>query len=420
LSAADRVPEEDVCVCIKVGACGAGAFARSFIPLFNAHPLVSEVVVADLIRERAEEQAARVGIKRTMTSLDELCDSDVDAIAILTQRQMHGPQVVQALRAGKHVYSAVPIGQTLDEIRDIVRMVEETRLMYMMGETSYYYPATIYCRQRFRKGDFGEFVYGEGEYYHDMAHFYEPFRRSGGPGWKRVAGIPPMHYPTHSTSMILSVTGAHVTAAACFGFEDHHEDGIFRVGANQWDNVFSNETALMRTSDGGMMRINEFRRIGWRGMSSVQVSLYGTKGCYEEQADSQVWVTINPEEMEDLNDLLKCQDIPIAEPQPDVDQVVLQEFYSGVSKVHPIGRLPAEYVGMHNGHLGSHQFLVDDFVKAVVTNTLPPNHVWQAARYCVPGLVAHQSAVRGGQLMAVPDLGDPPSDWELLDPAAEI
>jgi hypothetical protein len=66
--------------------------------------------------------------------------------------------------------------------------------------------------------------------------------------------------------------------------------------------------------------------------------------------------------------------------------------------------------------LGSHQFLADDFIKAVVTNTLPPNHVWAAARYCLPGLVAHQSSLQGGEMLPVPDLGDPPADWALLDP----
>lgn len=400
---------------IKIGICGTGAFARNFIPLFRAHPLVGEVVLADLIPERAAEQAAKHDIARVLSSLDELCDSDVDAIAIMTQRQLHGPQVLQALQAGKHVYCAVPIGQTIDEIRAIVRAVEETRLIYMTGETSYYYPAAIYCRERFRKGDFGQFVYGEGQYYHDMSHFYEPFRRSGGSQWERIAGIPPMHYPTHSVSMILSVTGARAMTVSCLGFRDHHPDGIFRMGANDWDNVFSNETALMRTSDGGMIRINEFRRIGWRGMSSVQTSLYGTSGCYEEQANSQVWVTIDPQEMTDLSALLKCQDVPVQEPQPDVDQVVLKEFYSGVSNVHPIDRLPRTFRGLHNGHLGSHQFLVDDFCRAVTTNTLPPNHVWAAAKYCVPGLVAHQSAMQEGQVLSISDLGDAPPDWELLN-----
>ena len=178
---------------LKVGICGAGAFASSFIPLFNAHPLVGELVLADLVAERVEEAASRFGVARTCKTLDDLCESDVDAVVLMTQRQLHGPQAVRTLRAGKHVYSAVPIGQTLDEIGDIVTTVEESRLVYMTGETSYYYPCTIFCREKFRRGDFGEFVYSEAQYHHDMSHFYQSFRRSGGADWKRVAGLPPMH-----------------------------------------------------------------------------------------------------------------------------------------------------------------------------------------------------------------------------------
>ena len=32
-----------------------------------------------------------------------------------------------------------------------------------------------------------------------------------------------------------------------------------------------------------------------------------------------------------------------------------------------------------------------------------------AARYLVPGLVAHESALRGGELLEIRDFGDPPS-----------
>jgi len=67
-----------------------------------------------------------------------------------------------------------------------------------------------------------------------------------------------------------------------------------------------------------------------------------------------------------------------------------------------------------NGHMGTHQFLVDDFVKAVHFEKLPPCNAWFAARCNVPGLVAHESALRGGVQMEVPDFGDPPSDWPLL------
>ena len=45
-----------------------------------------------------------------------MLDGGLDAVAIFTQRWTHGPLVLQALRAGKHVYSAVPMAISEDEI----------------------------------------------------------------------------------------------------------------------------------------------------------------------------------------------------------------------------------------------------------------------------------------------------------------
>ena len=131
---------------LKIGFCGVGRFARRFVRLFKAHPLVDEIVLADLLPDRLAEQAKRFGIQRTVSTLDELCQSDVDAIAIFSQRWMHGPQGVQALRAGKHVFTAVPMAIDIEEVANIIESVKQTGLIYMVGETSYYYPATIYCR----------------------------------------------------------------------------------------------------------------------------------------------------------------------------------------------------------------------------------------------------------------------------------
>jgi hypothetical protein len=76
--------------------------------------------------------------------------------------------------------------------------------------------------------------------------------------------------------------------------------------------------------------------------------------------------------------------------------------------VHPVERLPPAFVGLPNGHEGSHQFLVLDFIDACLTGELPPNNVWEAARYCVPGMIAHESAKQDGESMTIPDFGDPP------------
>jgi len=64
---------------------------------------------------------------------------------------------------------------------------------------------------------------------------------------------------------------------------------------------------------------------------------------------------------------------------------------------------------MHNGHEGSHHFLANDFVRAVVDKTLPPINAWVSARYCLPGIIAHESAKQGGVQLEIPDFGDPPS-----------
>ena len=105
---------------IRIGVCGIGRFSPGFVRFWNAHPMVEEVVISDLLSDRAQKLAEEVGVKRVFSSLDELCESDVDAIAIFTQRHLHAPMAVQAMEAGKDVYSAVPIGISMDEIEAVV------------------------------------------------------------------------------------------------------------------------------------------------------------------------------------------------------------------------------------------------------------------------------------------------------------
>ncbi len=406
---------------IKIGILGAGSFARAFTPLFKAHPQVRRVSITEVLPERRREEAALAGVAETYSTLEELLASDCDAVAIFTQRWLHARQAIAALKAGKHVYSAVPAGTTVDELRELVETVRTTGLTYMLGETSYYYPSTIFCREMWRKGKFGRFVYGEGEYLHDMSHgFYEAYQYSGGQDWKRTAGIPPMLYPTHTTSMIVSVTGARMTRVSCLGQVDQSGDGAFGKGLNIWDNEFSNETALFRTSDGGSARLNEFRRVGHWGGPSVRLSIFGTEACFEEQPEGEVWVN-KAREVTPLGGLLRCDPSGAkhsAGAKASVDGTQ-HDFHSGMAPVHPTWRLPPEIAGLPTGHEGSHLFLVDDFVRACTTGMLPPNHAWAAARYNIPGIVAHESAKRDGELLAVPDLGDPPAGATLLEPTLD-
>ncbi|MBI3831706.1 MAG: Gfo/Idh/MocA family oxidoreductase [Planctomycetes bacterium] len=401
---------------LRVAVVGVGAFARCFIPLFKAHPLVDELTLCDLNAQKLDAASREFGVKSTSPSLDEVLTRDIDAVALITQHWMHAPQAVQALRAGKHVYSAVPAAVTLDEMRALVAASRESRKVYMMGETSYYYPEALYCRDRFRKGAFGRVVYGEAEYYHDWDHgLYDVYAWRRGKNWRALAGDPPMHYPTHSVGMAVSVTRARATHVSCFGVADSKpEDRDIYRDDNPWKNRFSNESALLKMSDGSVFRINEFRRVGHPG--TVRMTLFGTEGSFESNAAGSVWVTKQAAQTERLDEMLRCGSAPVADDGLMTKVTANDGTHLGVSRVHPVQRLPKEFRGLHNGHNGSHQFLVDDFLRASAQNKLPPVNVWQAARYLVPGLTAHESAMRGGELLEVPDFGAEPTDWPLLDP----
>ena len=121
-------------------------------------------------------------------------------------------------------------------------------------------------------------------------------------------------------------------------------------------------------------------------------------------------------EDKDPKDLKDHKDTKDRRQQTELDQLLAtgdrsteRGTYLDLAAVHPVERLPREFAGLPNGHAGSHQFLVDDFVRACAQGHQPPNNVWMAARYVLPCIVAHESAQRGGELLAVPDFGDPPA-----------
>jgi predicted dehydrogenase len=395
----------------SIGFVGAGQFAGQFTELFHLHPGVSAVHVTDVIPERATELVDLQGLAGTYPSFEAMLASDVDAVAIFTQRWTHGPLVVKALEAGKHVYSAVPMAITADEIGAIIEAVRRTGLTYMMGETSYYHPATVYARNKLAEGAFGEVFYAEGDYVHDMdLGFYAAYQYSGGENWKATASYPPMLYPTHAIGGVLGAWATHAVSVSCIGVRDDRGDGVFDRQISQFGNDFSNATALFELADGGVMRTNEMRRVGYPShIRESRFRFFGTEGSFEQLATVSVWQ--DKEKVTDVTTELEAAS-PLSVDDPSLEHVAPElrpAFVSGHAPVHDVARLPASYHGAHNGHEGSHQFLADDFVRAVETGTPPPVNAWVAARYTLPGIVAHESALRGGERLPIPDFGDPPA-----------
>jgi predicted dehydrogenase len=394
----------------SIGIIGAGQFAGQFAPLFAAHPLIGDVYVTDVRPERAERLAAAAGLAGTITDTHEMVSAPLDAVAVFTQRWTHGPLVVKALNAGKHVYSTVPMAVTESEIDAIIEAVRSTGLTYMMGETSFYNPAAVFARTKRAGGEFGRLFYGEGDYVHDMdLGFYDAYRYSGGDGWRATASYPPMLYPTHALGGVLAGWPTHAVSVSCIGVVDDRNDGVFDRTVSRFDNDVSNATALFDTADGGAIRTNEFRRVGFPSyLRESRFRYFGTNGSFEESTTGALWQTRNgacdvsaevaTTATTDVNDPA------LADLSPSLRSVMV----SGYAPVHDVSRVPEVLRRLPNGHEGSHHFLVDDFARAVTDSALPPVNAWVAARYTLPGIVAHESARRAGERLRITDFGDPP------------
>ena len=85
----------------------------------------------------------------------------------------------------------------------------------------------------------------------------------------------------------------------------------------------------------------------------------------------------------------------------DMREPLPQEVHSAFEAASPNS--------VYGGHGGSHAFLADEFVEAVAHDRHPAINVWEAVRYMAPGVMAHKSALRGGEVLDVPDWGDPPA-----------
>ncbi len=404
---------------ISIGLVGLGQFGQTFANLFRSHPGVDRVALCDREPEKIATIASRRGWDQKFNprdryeKLEDLLKTDVDAVAIITQPWLHAPQCIQVMEAGKHVYSAVPIinlpdgDEILDYTEKLVETSKGTGQFYMMGETTYYRPETMFCRRKAAENAFGHFVYAEGEYFHDVdadCNLREVQKKrtasASGKEWleKKLryidAGVltGPMHYPTHSTCGPVCVMKAHAVKVTAYGYTNRNKDPFFE------DSAFSNETALFQMSNGASVRICEFRELAGSFHKEETFRITGTRGTYAENLWKENFRT-------DTSPAKKLQKTHLTD--KDMQDPLPPEVALAFRQIENPGATDiADFTT--GGHGGSHPYLVHEFVDAISNQRQPAINAWEAARYTIMGVMAHKSALRDGETLNVPDLGDAP------------
>ncbi len=223
---------------MRVGIVGYGVCRFGAAFGFQDHPNVDVVAVSDLIGDRRDALMKACRCDKSYESLEKMVkDKKIEAVFVATDAPNHARHCIEVLKHGKHVMTAVPA---------VFGSIEQAGLKYMMAETSCFRPDCYAMRQVYEAGGFGRLIYSEGEYYHFHSKQIGSFK-----GWR--IGLPPLWYPTHSTAYYVGVTGKRFTSVSCHGFNA----GIpsYAPGANKYNNPFTDEVALFKTSEGGSSRM---------------------------------------------------------------------------------------------------------------------------------------------------------------------
>ncbi|MBL8234027.1 MAG: Gfo/Idh/MocA family oxidoreductase [Bryobacterales bacterium] len=360
---------------IRLAVVGGG-FGATFH--FHEHPQCTVTAVSDLYPERRQRLRDFYRCDSVYESMEDMLKKrrDLDAVAIFTDVPSHVKHTRMCMEQGLHVICAVPACASLEEAEQLREVKEKTGLRYMMAESSYYRQACIYARELYQKGAFGEITYSEVEYYHDF-NFEERLTRKpslyfnpdGSNSWRQ--GWPPMHYPSHSLGLLVGVTRERVTSVSCLGAGDREK--MARIPNNRLKNPFFNEFALMRTSRGNTIRHNECRQIASPEVERAQ--WFGEKGALY-MAKTGI-----------LPDIWQPR---YGTPEP----VKIPSYWN--SELLPAAMRHA------SGHGGSAVFLSAEFINALLENREPTVDVYESLAMTVPGLVAHQSALKNGERLSVP------------------
>ncbi|MGI6420345.1 MAG: Gfo/Idh/MocA family protein [Thermoguttaceae bacterium] len=348
---------------VRVGIVGHGVCQFGLAFDLQNHPNVELVAVSDLFPDRCADMARKAKCEKTYPSLEVMVkDDSIEAIYCATDAPAHAKHAILCMEHGKHVATAVPAFR--GDIEDAEKLLECCRknkgLVYAMFETSTFHDDLYAMEKLFAAGVFGNLVYSEGEYCHPKSMgaatlgSYKDWRKKGCPMW----------YPTHATAYYIGVTHQSFVDVSCQGTP--YADQSLRV-PNAIGNIFRSEVGLFRTTEGGLSRMmvcnsqGEYLEAGrirgeYAGFNKTFVGDAAGKKRYDEAIKSGV-------------------------------QIKKYALPPGVQS---------------GGHGGSHGYLGDDFIDAILRGRKPRVDVIDALNMTVPGYYAHLSAVKDGETMKIP------------------
>ncbi|HLX63382.1 MAG TPA: Gfo/Idh/MocA family oxidoreductase [Planctomycetota bacterium] len=336
---------------VKYGIIGCGAIAqRRHIPECAANPDSKVGAIADPVKERVDEIAAKYGAKAYTDYKEMLKDATLDAIVVCGPNTLHASQSMEALNAGKHVLCEKPMATTRADAKAMIDCAAKNKKYLMIGLNQRLMPPHVRAKEILQSGKLGK-----------VLAFRTAFKHPGPEGWS-VEGAKSWFFKKGIASM--GVTG---------------DLGVHKADLLRWllGQEFSEvggfiSTLDKRDPDGNLIDIDD----------NAYLTLKTAKGVIGSMILS--WTNYGAEENYTV---LYCEKGVLS---LGVDPVygVIVNYRNGDKELYKVGEMSTNVKQVPSG-------VIDLFTKCIVTKTPPEIDGMEGYRSLDVILTAMEAASQG-------------------------
>ncbi len=143
---------------LKLGVIGTGRIGKVHIAtLVQNVPQAEVIAIADTDLKSANEVASRFGVTSVFSNyMDVIRHPDVEAVVICSPTNTHAKYLVDAAKAGKHIFCEKPVDLSLEVIKDALEEVKKAGVKLMVGFNRRFDPNFAKVKQLVTDGKIGE------------------------------------------------------------------------------------------------------------------------------------------------------------------------------------------------------------------------------------------------------------------------
>ena len=189
---------------IKLGVIGSGRIGKVHIAtLVQSVPQAIVVAIADVNLNSANEVAKAFGITSVFSNyMDVINHPEVEAVVICSPTDTHARYIVDAAKAGKHIFCEKPVDLSLEIIKGAIKAIATAGVKLMVGFNRRFDPNFLRIKQLVVDGKIGD------------PHILKITSRDPAPPpaeYSAVSGGMFMDMTIHDFDMARYITGSEVT-----------------------------------------------------------------------------------------------------------------------------------------------------------------------------------------------------------------